>query len=469
MSYSTKISLLVKKCILPVYLSLIATTSMAQSAKTSLPIGVFDSGTGGLTVLNALLTLDFFNNKTGEQKPDGKPDFESEYFQYLADQSNMPYGNYAAENKTDLLKEHILKNIDFLLGKQYATLEKNTWVSQDKLPVKMLVVACNTATAYALPDIKFYLNQQAVNVSVIGVIDAGAKAALEWQKKNGTGVIGVFATAGTVASNGYQRTLKAFAKGMGMQEPFVVSQGGIGLAESIDRDWAYFVDTLQQTRKDYKGPSIKNAQYPIDTALLKLYNFNTTNNKILCEYDGKGSCLDMQLNDPSNYVRYHLVSLLEGMLKTNPHQQMNTLILGCTHYPFLKDSIANVLKELYNSNQNGQYRYRNVLASEVKLIDPSVETAKEAYVSLRTTRLKNTATKRAPQFFISVPNTAMKEVDLQPDGWFTYQYKYGRVAGANKEYVKVVPFDDKNISSATYTRFKEAIPVVYAAIKKALY
>jgi len=267
MSYSTKISLLVKKCILPVYLSLIATTSMAQSAKTSLPIGVFDSGTGGLTVLNALLTLDFFNNKTGEQKPDGKPDFESEYFQYLADQSNMPYGNYAAENKTDLLKEHILKNIDFLLGKQYATLEKNTWVSQDKLPVKMLVVACNTATAYALPDIKFYLNQQAVNVSVIGVIDAGAKAALEWQKKNGTGVIGVFATAGTVASNGYQRTLKAFAKGMGMQEPFVVSQGGIGLAESIDRDWAYFVDTLQQTRKDYKGPSIKNAQYPIDTAL----------------------------------------------------------------------------------------------------------------------------------------------------------------------------------------------------------
>ena len=177
----------------------------------------------------------------------------------------------------------------------------------------------------------------------------------------------------------------------------------------------------------------------------------------------------MQLNDPSNYVRYHIVSLLEGMLKTNPHQQMNTLILGCTHYPFLKDSIANVLKELYNSNQNGQYRYRNVLAKEVKLIDPSVETAKEAYISLRTSRLKNTTIKKAPQFFISVPNTALKEVALQPDGWFTYQYKYGRVSGANKEYVKVVAFDDKNISSATYTRFKEAIPVVYAAIKKALY
>ena len=461
--------LYIKKFLLAVCLSILVGQAVAQKGKTNLPIGVFDSGTGGLTVLNALLTLDFFNNETGVQLPDGKPDFESEYFQYLADQSNMPYGNYAAENKTDLLKEHILKNIDFLLGEKYAVFEKNTWLNKGKLPVKMVVVACNTATAYALPDIKFYLKQQGQNINVIGVIDAGARAALEWQKKNGTAVIGVFATAGTVASNGYPRTIKAFAKEMGMKEPVVVSQGGMGLAESIDRDWAYFVDTLQQTRKDYKGPSIKNTQYPIDTALLKLYNFNMSNNKILCELDDKGSCLEMQLNDPSNYVRYHLVSLLEGMLNNNLRQQMNTLILGCTHYPFLKDSIAHVLKELYNSNENGHYRYRDILASDVKLIDPSVETAKEAYVTLRSLKLKNMVSKRSPQFFISVPNTALKEVTLQPDGWFTYQYKYGRFAGAKKEYVKVVPFDNMNISAATYARFKEAIPVVYDAIHKATY
>lgn len=64
------------------------------------PIGVFDSGTGGLTVLEAMLSLDAFNNKTGEQKPDGVPDFSGEYFHYLADQANMPYGNYASEGKT---------------------------------------------------------------------------------------------------------------------------------------------------------------------------------------------------------------------------------------------------------------------------------------------------------------------------------------------------------------------------------
>jgi len=111
--------------------------------KTSLPIGVFDSGTGGLTVLEALLTLDAFNNETGKPGSDGKLDFSKEYFQYLADQANMPYGNYAAANKTDLLKEHIQKNMQFFLQE-----------ASTKPPVKMIVLACNTATAYALADIK---------------------------------------------------------------------------------------------------------------------------------------------------------------------------------------------------------------------------------------------------------------------------------------------------------------------------
>ena len=70
-----------------------------KNNKKALPIGVFDSGTGGLTVLEAILALDAFNNETGKPGTDGKPDFSKEYFQYLADQANMPYGNYAAENK----------------------------------------------------------------------------------------------------------------------------------------------------------------------------------------------------------------------------------------------------------------------------------------------------------------------------------------------------------------------------------
>ncbi len=451
--------------ILICFVSLTVFSQRKTKPSNANPIGVFDSGTGGLTVLNALLTLDCFNNVTGEPKPDGKPDFEKEYFQYLADQANMPYGNYAAENKTDLLKEHILKNVDFLLGTKYALHHSNNWFDLNKPTIKMIVVACNTATAYALPEIKKYLETKPGNIQCIGVIDAGAKAALQWQQEHGDGLIGVFATAGTVVSDGYPRTIKAFAKAMNIAEPEIMSQGGVGLAESIDRDWAYYVDTLKMVRTTYKGPSIKNKDYNIDTALLSVYKFNMANNKLLCEYDDKGSCLDMQLNDPSNYVRYHLVSLLEKMRSSGVKQKMNTLILGCTHYPFMKDSIRSVLNELYNVNINGEYRYRSVLAAYVELIDPAVETAKEAYIALRKQRLQNYSRKLPSTFFISVPNTALPEVQLQPDGWFTYQYKYGRVAGENKQYIKVVPFDHQNISDATYSRFEKTIPTVYKEIK----
>ena len=68
-------------------------------------------------------------------------------------------------------------------------------------------------------------------------------------------------------------------------------------------------------------------------------------------------------------------------------------------------------------------------------------------------------------FFISVPNTSLPEVQLQPDGWFTYAYKYGRTAGAGKDYVQYVPFDTRNISTATYTRFKMVLPDVYKKLQ----
>ena len=432
----------------------------AQTANTpnkNLPIGVFDSGTGGLTVLEAMLRLDAYNNATGLPGADGKPDFSSEFFEYLADQANMPYGNYAAEKKTDLLKEHIFKNMQFLLQ------SNNT-----KQSTKMIVLACNTATAYALSDIKAKFKAENIQVPVIGVIDAGAKAALAYQAKAGAGTIGVFATAGTVASEGYPRTLQAMAKEKTLPVLSVVSQGGAGLAESIDRDWSYFVDTLTQARKEYKGPSMKNPLYSIDTTLLSAYQFDKTNNKLLCEYDDKGSCLDLQLNDPANYVRYHLVSLLEKMVQQNIKTPMNTLILGCTHYPYMLDTIAKVLNELYDYKKDNQYRYRSFMTKHIELIDPSVETAKEAYLALREMQLGNTAGVQPNRFFITTPNKALTEAQLQPDGWFTYAYKYGRAVGEKKDYVQYVPFDHKNISDASYERFKLVLPNSYKEIAKTL-
>ena len=439
-----------------------------KANKKQLPIGIFDSGTGGLTVMEAILGLDAFNNSTGQPGADGKLDFENEFYQYLADQANMPYGNYAAVNKTALLKEHVLKNLQFLLNKTFDKEQKNKWGKADKPAVKMVVVACNTATAYVLSDMRKLVKQQNKNVPVIGVIDAGTKAALAYQQKN-KGTIAVFATAGTVASNGYPRTLKEMAKQLGFTDSLsIVSQGGLGLAESIDRDFDYYSDTITKTRNAYRGPSFKNKNYTIDTALMDAYHFSRYNNQLLCEYDPQtNNCLDMQLNDPGNYVRYHLVSLVEKMFQQQYSIPLNTIILGCTHYPYMKDTISKVLAELYNYQKDGQYRYRHLLADHIELIDPSKETAKEAYIALH--KLQGTIKNKTIMpntFFISVPNKSLPEVQLQPDGWFTYDYKYGRKEGENKTYVRMVPFDDKNISAATYNRFKQMLPHVYAVLGK---
>jgi glutamate racemase len=442
--------------------SLIFLSASTAQNKSGWPIGVFDSGTGGLTVLEAMLTLDAFNNETGQPGADGKPDFDREYFQYLADQANMPYGNYAAENKTKLLQEHVIKNMDFLMKQQY---DHQVNGQQQKQGVKMLVLACNTATAFALPEVKAFVQSSGADVPVVGVINAGVKAALAYQQKNNRGAIGVFATAGTVASDGYPRTIREMAARLGMQEPVIVSQGGYGLADAIDRDYSFFDETAKDYRKDYKGPSVSNAQYKIDTALLNIYRFNAEQNKLLCEYDDKGKCLDIQLNDPENYVRYHLVSLLEKMRASGIKTPMNTLILGCTHYPFMRDTIRNVLKELYNLKIRGEFVYRTVLAEYVELVDPAVETAKEAYVEMRKLILMNAGGKQDNRFFITVPNKQLSEVQLQPDGWFTYAYKYGRKEGANKNYVLFTPFDRQNISAATYERLRAALPAVYSHIR----
>jgi glutamate racemase len=156
------------------------------------------------------------------------------------------------------------------------------------------------------------------------------------------------------------------------------------------------------------------------------------------------------------------------MVKENTKTPMNTLILGCTHYPYMKDTIAKVLNELYDYKKDNQYRYRNYLSKHIELIDPSVETAKEAYLAMRNLKLTNNANVQPNRFFITTPNTYLAETQLQPDGWFTYGYKYGRVAGEKKDYVQYVPFDHKNISDASYERFKLVLPNAYKEIAKTL-
>lgn len=440
-----------------------------SSPLKGLPIGVFDSGTGGLTVLDALVNFDQNDNKTNKKNADGILDFSTEKFIYLADQANMPYGNYNAVGKDDLLKEHIIKDFQFLLGTKYYTSPISKVPQDNKQQVKAIVIACNTATAYGYNDAVLFLNRSGLKIPVIGVINAAANGTLSFFDKEEDGSIAVFATVGTIASKGYERTLLTqIDKGNYSGNIQIFNQGGHGVAEAVDEEADYIGSAIVAPRDGYRGPSLSNDNYKIDKALLDVYNFNFDKNKMLCDTEDAEDCTVMQLNDAENYIRYHLVSLLEKMRNTKDAQPLKALILGCTHYPYLMDEINQVLGELRDyKDEKGDYVYQHLIHKNVHIIDPSIYVAQELYVALKDNDLLNTEAdmNKQSEFFISVPNKMNSDIVLDEHGRFTYDYKYGRSANNIQEYIKVVPFDKTNISGETLLRFEKSIPNTYQLIK----
>jgi glutamate racemase len=434
--------------------------------RNQLPIGIFDSGTGGLTVFDAIVNFDQFSNTTKDKGSDGETDFDKESFIYLADQANMPYGNYSNENNVALLKEHVIKDAQFLMSDKYYQNFDDTSFETNKKPVKAIVIACNTATAYGKKDIENFIAKAGVGLKVIGVIDAGVRGALEHFKKDEDGIVGIMATAGTVASNGYVNTLNRIKKEQGFTgniESF--QQGGVGIAGAVDEDPDYYDKNLKQPRDNYKGPGLSD-QLKIDKALLDIYNFDFSKGKMLCDNTNVDDCSVMQINDTENYVRYHVVSLMETIKNSGTKNQLKSVILGCTHYPYLLNEFKKAFADLYNyKDKNGNYVYRKYMVKDVILIDPSVNTAKELYEYLQKEKLFNPSGNiKNSEFFISVANKDNPGAGINKEGKFTYEYKYGRKAGQGLEYVKVVPFSRKNISDDTLDRLKEKIPNVYKLI-----
>jgi len=128
------------------------------------PIGVFDSGIGGLTVVHEIM----------RQLP-------VESIVYFGDTARVPYGPKSPDTVCRYSRE-----ISGLLRRQ---------------DVKAIVVACNTATAHALPVLR-----EELPIPVIGVVEPGARAAV---RASGGGHIGVIGTAGTIRSGAYERAIRA--------------------------------------------------------------------------------------------------------------------------------------------------------------------------------------------------------------------------------------------------------------------
>ena len=362
-----------------------------------LPIGVFDSGVGGLTVLEAIKAHDRHHNLTGADGADGVPDFAGESFVYFGDQANMPYGNYSAVGRTDFLRELVLRDALFLLGRRHAR--------GAKPPVKAIVIACNTATAYGLEDIRSAVKAWGVPVIVVGVVEAGAQGLAE-TAEGAQGGVAVLATVGTCASNAYP---KAIAKVSGRP---VRQLGSATLAAAIEGD-----------------PSVKT---PI-----------------------------------RDIIRAEVGAFLQSAVADRA-APIDTLMLGCTHYPLVAGEISEAFAYWRDQpDADGRMPYARLVAPKLKQVDPAAWTAEALWRSLHGAKMRVGPKSAARDlFFVSVPNPAWRGVGLAADGSLAYEYKYGRQPGqVGREDTINVPLTAEMLPAPTARLVREKLPLTWKSLQ----
>ncbi len=380
--------------------------------RAGLPIGVFDSGIGGLTVLEALFTADSFDNENLKPGPDGRPDFEHERFLYLGDQANMPYGNYSKENKTDYLRELILKDATFLLGNRYRDSAESE-PRFDKPPVKAIVIACNTATAYGLDDLRAAVERWKIPVIVIGVVEAGARGLLQRQESDTDGqAIGVLATVGTCSSGVYPKTIQSTLGKAGRRITTITQQGSADLAAIIEGD-----------------PAVKSSL-------------------------GEQIAADVRA----------LVETHRDSRSGKSPEPIGTIVLGCTHFPLVVNEIESAFVELRRDPA-----FEPFLTESREYVDPAAWTARQLFQELARENLRASAktpmvTKR-DGFYISVPNANLDATVLAPDGSLEHSYKYGRHPGDfSTEDTVVVAMSRAALPASSRRLVREKLPETWSRL-----
>lgn len=384
--------------------------SAAMADRSRLPIGVFDSGIGGLTVLEALLSLDRFQNGTWKPGADGRPDFENERFIYLGDQANMPYGNYPAAGKTAYLRELILKDAIFLLGKRYwPSPDASERPRFDKPSVKAIVIACNTATAYGIEDIRQAMAAWNLPVLIVGVVEAGARGLLSSPSR---GSVGVLATSGTCASGVYPRTIERTLRLAGREPQAVTQFGSSQLAAVIEGDPAAPASLLAQVDQDLRA--------------------------LLCAHRNAGADLP----------------------------PLAHLILGCTHFPLVLPEIQAAVAQLRREPDLAP-----LIAPELEYVNPADRTALDLVRQLHAAGLCSPEPppfRNGDLFFLSVPHPACPSARIGPSGALDPEYKYGRPTGRlDVEDTIVIPLSLNRIPSPSRKLLETKLPSVWKRLTAA--
>lgn len=380
---------------------------------SSLPIGVFDSGIGGLTVLEAILTLDDFHNDDLKPGPDGRPDFANERFVYLGDQANMPYGNYAQAGRADFLRELILKDAIFLLGNRYRV---EGVIHHDKPPVKAIVIACNTATAYGLEDLKAAVKRWNLPVIVGGVVEAGARGVLE---SGHPGAIGVLATVGTCDSGVYPRTIRAALGLAGRRAATITQLGSPDLAAVIEGDPSRDATVHEQVAVEVRR-------------LVERHR-------------------DSQMRQDSQSQR-------DSPQGSEPNP-LTTIVLGCTHFPLVETEIDEAFAALLEDPALAAY-----IASVRHYIDPAKWTARQLFRDLASAKLRRRGEPEPEdrdRFFLSIPAMAGPAERLDAKGGLNQTYKYGRTPGQFTEDTVIVPMTRQMLPRSGRALVSERLPGVW--------
>ena len=370
-----------------------------------LSIGVFDSGIGGLTVMEALLTLDAFHNGTLKPGADGKPDFADERFIYFGDQANMPYGNYSSVERTDYLRELIVKDAVFLLGKRWFDPVSGSF-RHDKPPVKAIVIACNTATAYGIEDIRSALKAWNLPVIVVGVVEAGARGV---QEAHRDGAIGVLATVGTCASGAYPRIIGQTLGLAGRGIPVITQQGSANLAGIIEGD-----------------PSFKES---------------------IAERCG-----------------IDVLALVQSHLQGGARSPLSTIVLGCTHFPLAQSEIDAAFLRV-----RSRAGFNDLIAPKLTYVNPAEWTARELFRALASASLRAPRNSKATRdsFFISIPNPQRKDLPLTSDGSLEKTFKYSRLHGEfDRQDTVNVPMSPERIPITTRRLIETKLPQVWQRLNQ---